>query len=269
VSAAAHWRDGGFGEARPIVGVVHLAPSLGTPSFPGHQAAREALGRDLDALLAGGIDGVLLENDNDRPHTLQVGKPQLAWLTRAACEARARCAKPLGLGVQRIDWEASIAIVAAAELDFVRLDVFVDRVRMLDQTVEVDPRAVVELRRRLGAQRVQLWTDIQVKHAELVEGRPIEQSACAAAAAGSDAILVTGARTGDPPALGHLRCARAAAAPLPVLIGSGLTAANAAELAGAADGALVGTALKRGDRVDPVRVREVVGAWRAACASPR
>ena len=253
----------------PLVAVVHLPPSPGYPSFPGLDAALAAVRADVTALAAGGVDGVLLENDSDKPHTLTVSKAQVAWLTRACLAAREAAPLPLGVGVQRIDWEASLAVAAAAALDFVRLDVFVDRVRMQGETVEVSPAAVCELRAALRAERVQLFTDIQVKHADLLGDAPIEWSAREAAARGADAVVVTGARTGEPPAVDDLRRARAAAAPVPVLVGSGLDAANAAALAPHADGVLVGTALKLGDRIDPERVRRVVEAWRSACASRR
>ena len=256
-----------FAARPPLVGVVHLAPSLSYATFPGRTAALDGLRSDLAALAAGGIDGVLLENDNDKPHTLTVSKAQVAWLTQAACVAREATTLPVGIGVQRIDWEATVAIAAAAGLDFVRLDVFVDRVRMLDQDVAVDPAAVLSLRTALRAESVQLWTDVHVKHAELVGSSPIEASAREAAARGSDAVLVSGTRTGEPPDLGELERARGGAAPVPILIGSGLTAELAPALAPHADGAVVGTSLKEGDRISAAKVARVVEAWQRACAS--
>jgi membrane complex biogenesis BtpA family protein len=221
------------------------------------------LEQDFAALLAGGVEGVLLENDADKPHTLTVSKAQVAWLTRLAVAAREQLPVPLGIGVQRIDWEAALAVAAAAALDFVRLDVFVDRVRMLDQVVEVNPEEVLELQRELGG-GTQLWVDVQVKHADMVEPRSIADSARAAFDAGADAVLVTGTRTGEPPTLEDLEAARSAGGA--VLVGSGLTPELAKHLAPAADGALVGTALKRDARIDIARVSNMVRAWRQACS---
>jgi membrane complex biogenesis BtpA family protein len=255
--------------SRPLVGVVHLPPSLGYAAFPGTAAALELVVRDVGALIEGGIDGILLENDADEPHTIVVSKAAVAWLTRASSVVRARTRLPLGIGVQRMDWEAALAIAAAADLDFVRLDTFVDRVRMSGEIVDVDPRAVIALRSALGIDRVELWTDVHVKHADLLSAGSLSGSARAAVQRGSSAVLVTGDRTGQPPVISDLRAARAAAAPTPVLVGSGLTSANAAVLACESDGAVVGTALKSGDRIAVDRVKEVVSAWRDACASPR
>lgn len=255
-----------FARERPLIGVIHLPRSLGLAGFSGIDPSLDALAADLRALSEGGVDGVLLENDDDEPTDLVVSKAQVAWITRASIFARERVRAPLGLGVQRIDWEASIAIAAAAELDFVRLDVFVDRVRMGGREAEVAPRDVVALRRALDAERVLLFTDVHVKHAELLSEGDIATSARQAAEAGSDCVLVTGARTGEPPDVADLRAARRAAAPIPVCIGSGLTPERAREMAAECDSAVVGTALKAGGRIDAAKVARMVRAWRDACA---
>jgi membrane complex biogenesis BtpA family protein len=249
-----------------FIACIHLCPSLSYPAFPGRARALELLSADVSAALEGGADAILLENDNDRPHTLTVSKAQVAWITQAACTTRAMTSVPVGLGVQRVDWEATIGIAVAAGLDFVRLDVFVDEVRMLDQNVKVEPGEVTALRRSLGGDSVRLFTDVHVKHADLVSTASIEESARAAIACGSDAVVVTGAFTGLEPDVGDLDRVRAAIGPAPVAIGSGLTPENAAVLARHADLAIVGTSLKEGDRVSAARVRRAVDAWRAARA---
>jgi predicted TIM-barrel enzyme len=55
----------------------------------------------------------------------------------------------------------------------------------------------------------------------------------------------------------------------PVLVGSGLTAQNAQLLAAVATGAVVGTSIKVGERVDLDRARAVQRAFRAAWPAAR
>jgi membrane complex biogenesis BtpA family protein len=239
-----------------LIGCVHLAASLGTPGFPGADAALAALDADLDAL--GGVDGVLLENENDKPHTLVVNHQQIAWLTRAAAHARARVTVPLGINVQRVDWEAAFAIAEAVGLDFVRQDVLVDRVRMQGEVVALDAAAVMA-RRPPG---VRVFADVHVKHAELLDGSTLAESAARAVAAGADAVLVTGTRTGEPPLVADLLAARGAGRP--VYIASGLAPDNAHAIAPHADGAIVGTSLMERGRVTRERVASMVEAWHAA-----
>jgi len=243
-----------------LIAAIHLAPSLGTPGFPGADVVLAGLNADLAALDGTGIDGILLENENDKPHTLTVNHEQLAWLTRVALHARAHTKLPLGINIQRIDWQATFAIAAAVGLDFVRLDTLVDRVRMGGEEVALEPEAVMTAR----PPGVKTLVDVQVKHAELLDTRSLAESARRAFAAGADAVLVTGTRTGEPPLVDDLRAARVGG---PIYIGSGLDADNAGRLAPHCDGAIVGTSLKEGARISRVRVAQLVEAWRRACAS--
>ncbi len=240
-----------------LIGCVHLAPSLGTPGFPGAETALAMLDEDLDALA--GVDAVLIENEHDKPHTLVVNAWQRAWLARLSTHARQRVSVPLGINIQRVDWEATFAIAEAVGLDFVRLDVLVDHVRMGGEDVVFDAAAVMAKR----PPGVRVFVDVHVKHAELLSVRPLSQSAGLAVAAGVDAVLISGHRTGEPPTVEDLQAARAGK---PVYIASGLAPDNASWLAPHADGAIVGTSLMERGRVTRTRVAAMVEAWRAARA---
>jgi predicted TIM-barrel enzyme len=80
----------------------------------------------------------------------------------------------------------------------------------------------------------------------------------------ADAVIVSGRETGGPADLARLGATRSAI-DAPILIGSGLTSENAADYADA-DGAIVGTSVKRDGKVDaPVdgaRVERVVRAFK-------
>ena len=247
----------------PLYACLHLPPSPFCDQFVPREEAMRAIRTDLDELVGLGFDGILLENDNDKPHRLAALRTQLPWITVLAAEARRRVRVPLGINVQRIDWEGALAIAAAVGLEMVRLDVFVDRVEMQGELVEVDARAVMGLRRELCRNVVQVWADVEVKHAERADEQTLETSVARAIDEGASAILVTGQRTGEPPSITDLQIARRVArGRAPVLIASGLTKNNAAELRMYADGAIVGTALKVGDRIGGGRAAEIVHAWR-------
>jgi predicted TIM-barrel enzyme len=82
----------------------------------------------------------------------------------------------------------------------------------------------------------------------------------------ADGLIVTGRATGQAAAVADVREVKAAAAGRPVFVGSGVTADNVLEVAGVADGIIVGSGLKFDGRVDnhvdPVRVRALVAAAR-------
>ena len=76
---------------------------------------------------------------------------------------------PVGLGVLLNDWRAALAIAKVTNAAFVRLDFFVDKVRIAAGVIEPQPDAVLDYRKKIGAENVALFTDIQVKYSELLE----------------------------------------------------------------------------------------------------
>jgi len=96
-------------------------------------------------------------------------------------------------------------------------------------------------------------------------------------AAGADAIVVTGAWTADAPELLDLEKVRRAIGAFPIIVGSGATVDNIAQLKVYADGVIVSTSLKQGEpdigevnvkpasaRIDVSKVTNFVRQFRAA-----
>lgn len=252
-----------FPGPRPLIGMIALPPLPGYPAFSSVDALVEAALADLAALEAGGVSAVLVENDFDQPHTLVVGAEIVATMTRVTCEVVQRAHVPVGVEVLLNDWRASLAVAATSGARFIRLDFFVDRVVSKLGLIEPEPAAILDYRRRIRADHVQLYADLQVKYSRMADGpKPIAQSAREAAAAGADAVIITGAETGIGPSVADLNDGRAGG--LPVLIGSGLSPENAAHLVPHADGYIVGTSMRSGrgafDRVVPDRVKALTQA---------
>lgn len=247
--------------------MIALPPLLGYPDFTDLDSVIERALGDLDTLQRAGVDGVCVENDYDRPHQVIVGAEIVASFTRVAGEVARHAKIPVGLEVLLNDWRASLAIAKVIGATFVRLDFFVDRVRIAAGIIDPEPEAVIAYRNRLGAENVALFTDIQVKYSELLEpGKPLSQSTRQAISHGADAVVISGKVTGDPPTPSDLREVREAAGDFPVLIGSGAAPHNVRDLFRYADGAIVGTSLKNSmashERVVAERVQQLMDAAR-------
>lgn len=254
----------------PIVGVIHLPALPGYDASPGLDAVLAHALADLGAFVAGGVDAVLVENEGDRPHRVKAEPDTIACMTRIA-RAVVREAGDLPVGVEILlnDPRASLAVAHATGARFIRTDYFVDRMERPEHGGEmaIDPAGLLAYREALGAAGVLILADIQVKHARMIEPRPLSISAMLAGQHGADAIIVTGDLTGLAPSMADVEEARRGASAVPVLVGSGLDDANAGRLLGAADGAIVGTFLRTGGAVDAERLRRLMDAVHAVRAT--
>ena len=259
-----------FDAARPVVGMVHLPPLPGAPGGDDLDGVVERAVTDAEALAAGGVDGVVVENLGDAPyHPADVPKHTVAGMTRATRAVVEAVDRPVGVNVLRNDAAAALSVAAAAGGDFLRVNVHVGA-RVADQgLLEGRAHETLRLRDRLDAD-VAVWADVDVKHSAPLGEQSVRGAVRDACERGlADAVVVSGPATGRTTAESTLAAAvdaRDAVAPgTPVVVGSGATADDT-ELLSTADGAIVGTALKKGGEttapVDERRVTEVVKALR-------
>lgn len=250
----------------PIIGLIHLPPLPGYPESPGIDRVVQSALDDLRVLESGKVDGVLIENEYDRPHRIAAHPETLTAMTRITRTIVER-SRDIVVGCEILlnDPQASLAVAHMCGARFIRTDYFVDRMsRPGYGEFAIDPEGLIRYRASINADRVLILADIQVKYASMIRARPLSESARLACVHQADAVVVTGDATGDAPTVEHLRQAaegvRAAGTDVPVLIGSGLSAANAEELLRECDGAIVGTALMRNQVVDAESVRQVVAS---------
>jgi membrane complex biogenesis BtpA family protein len=240
-----------FTSPKPIIGVVHLPPLPGFEGHPGLDALVEHALADLAVLITEGVDGVLIENEYDRPHEVMATPAVTAAMKEIVGAVVAEGGSIVtGCEVLLNDPRASLDVAAFAGAQFIRSDYFVDRMsRPGYGEFQIDPDGLVEYRDSM-APGVLILADVQVKYATMLEQRSLRESAHLAARHRADAIVVTGDETGDAPRIDHLDDATSAVAgKLPVLIGSGLDPSNAGRLLRACDGAIVGTSLLRSGKI--------------------
>lgn len=260
-----------FGRERPVIGVIHAPALPGAPGWGGDfEAVRERVRSDAAALADGGADGVLLENYGDAPfHPGEVPPETVSHLTALARDvATAAPDLSLGANVLRNDPLAALAVASASGGAFIRVNVLAGA-RVADQGL-IQGRAHRLLRRRRDLEReIGIFADVDVKHSAPLSPRPLEEEARELVErAGADALIVTGAATGEPPARDHLERIEDAAAGTPVLAGSGARTGTVADLMDLCDGVIVGSALRTDGRagapVDADRVRALVEAARTS-----
>ncbi len=233
-----------------FIGMIHLDPLPGAPDYAGDvdRVAAEAA-EAAEALAAGGVTAIMVENFHDAPFYKDHLPPEtIAGLTRCALAVRrAAPALPLGINALRNDGPAALGVAVAVGARFIRVNVLCGAMVTDQGLIEGCAAALVRKRRALGAD-VAILADVGVKHAQPLGGFDLAQSARDTALRGrADALIVSGSGTGAPTPRARIDAVRAAVPGVPVLVGSGATV-EAVDPA-AADGFIVGTALKREGRV--------------------
>jgi len=254
------------GKRKLLIGVVHLRPLPGSPRWDGDMdRVLEAATADAQAYERGGADAIIVENFGDAPFAKDnVPAETIAAMATAGLAIRCVVKLALGFNVLRNDARAALALCAACGGSFIRVNIL-SGVMVTDQGI-IEGRAFDVLRlRRSIAPDVKILADVHVKHAAPLAPMPIGLAALDTAERGlADALIVSGTGTGKATDPAKTLEVKSACPRVPVLIGSGVTAALAKAFGTAADGFIVGSSLKRGGKLDnPVDSRRVAALSRA------
>ncbi len=256
-----------FDHPKPIIGVIHLPPLIGSPqsSLPFREIRSRALS-DAGMLIDNGIDGVIIENYGDVPFCPDSVEPHtVASLTLVAGEIRERYPQtPIGLNILRNDAKSAIGIATVADANFIRVNVHTGA--MLTDQGLIQGKAHETLRyRSFLRSEVKVFADIAVKHAVPLAPIDIVASAEDTYRRGlADALIVTGTATGKGIDLDQLKSVKSAIPQVCIFVGSGVRVDSLAQVLQYADGVIVGTAIKHDgvttNTVDPDRVRALIEA---------
>lgn len=239
-----------FKTKRPLIGMVHLAPLLGVKDAPSIEENLKMSLKNALILKNAGYDAIIIENNYDLPHDIFVKPNVVASFTYIAQKIKEKINIPIGLSVLWNDYYTALSIAKIINAKFVRVPVFVDKVRTNYGEITGDAQSVINFRELINANEVAILTDIQVKHSELLNVRPIKESAIEAIQKGSDGLIITGKWTGDAPKTEDLEEVRNNVGTFPIFIGSGASLENIHILTKYADGIIIGTAIKAGENVD-------------------
>ena len=254
-----------FAKPKPVIAMLHIAALPGTPA--NSLSVREIVDLAvLEARLyqAAGVDGLGIENMHDLPYLRGgVGPEIVAAMTLCGQAVKAETGLPVGVQVLAGANLEAMAVAHAAGLDFIRAEGFVFAHVADEGLIESSAAKLLRYRKLIGAERVQVWTDVKKKHSAHAITADVSLGLTAEAAEfmRADAVIITGNVTGDPCRLEDVAEAHAHCR-LPIVLGSGVTTANLALFYAAADAMIVGTHFKVdghwANTVDPRRVEAFV-----------
>tara|TARA_B100000029_G_scaffold128524_1_gene122043 strand:+ start:749 stop:1513 length:765 start_codon:yes stop_codon:yes gene_type:complete len=248
-----------------VYGVIHLK------SLPGSSGNSLDLDQiidlaqdDLNSLLSGGVDGVIIENFGDTPFVKDdVSKRTLASFTTVVENLELDKDIKVGINVLRNDGIAALSIAEATKADFVRINVLNNVMMFTDQgIIEGKAHEIAEFRNSLNKE-IEIYADVFVKHAVPPEGSKIENHTEELIhRAGADVVIVTGDGTGHEININDLNNVRDIVPQGKLAIGSGVNEENIEDYLGIADILIIGTNFKVDQdvskRVDQRRVEQLI-----------
>ena len=255
-----------FSSNKVFIGVIHL------PALPGSARWCGDMGMILDkaqeeatVLDQSGADGIIVENFGDAPFRLGRVQPEtVAAMTMALQRVQQATELPLGINMLRNDAQSALAVAAVTGAAFIRVNVHYGVMAADEGLVEGEAFETLGHRRALGVD-VKILADVLVKHAVPLGPTDLGLMARETIYRGlADGLIISGPVTGQPAAASDVAAARKAVPEGFILVGSGVNESNAAQLLRAADGAIVGTSLKRegliNNPIDSERVQRMAEA---------
>lgn len=252
-----------FGREKPLIGNVHLPPLPGTPRYsraPVSDLIEIALA-DVRAYQDGGMDGLMLENHGDVPFLKpdRIGPEVIAAMSAIVQAISEQTTLPFGINLLANHAVGALAIAHATGAQFVRVNQWVNGYVANEGYLDGLSGEALRYRRMIGAESVAIFADVHVKHGAHVvtSDRGVSELARDTEFFDADVAIATGNRTGDAIPVEEIVEIRAGTT-MPVIGGSGITAANAPDLLPQLDGAIVGSSLKtNGHWSGPVRREKV------------
>lgn len=250
-----------FGTPKPVIAMLHARALPGRPRHdpaPGLKPILDALARDLDALQAAGVDGLLFCNEADLPYRLETGPETAAAMAALVGELNQEIHVPFGIDIV---WDpvASLAVARAAGACFVRevfTGVYESDLGLMNPAFDANKEDVA------------VFANITPEFASPLGHRATKERARSAVFLGVDAILITGPITGLPTSIEELQTVKAAVPGTPVLASTGVTVGTIKRTLNTADGVIVGTHLKHDgitwNPVDPARAAAFMAAAQRA-----
>jgi membrane complex biogenesis BtpA family protein len=259
-----------FGDRKPVIAMVHLGALPGSPlhdAGAGLAGLVEGARKDLAALQAAGFDAVMFGNENDRPYEFKVDTASTATMAYVIGALRSEIRVPFGVNVL---WDpmSTMALAAATGASFAR-EIMTGSYASDMGPWNPDAGAAMRYRDRLGRRDLALLFNISAEFAWSLDQRPLADRARSAVFSSiPDAILVSGAITGEAAAMSDLDAVKRVLPATPVLANTGVKHATVADVLKVADGCIVGSSLKvdghTWNAVDPDRAAEFMRIVRQA-----
>jgi membrane complex biogenesis BtpA family protein len=257
-----NWLNKLFGVEKPIIGMAHFKPLPGDPRYLPSTEVRQAadlLRRDIEALQEGGIDGIMLSNEGSLPWLLNPEPVTAVAMAALIGQVRNTIRVPFGV---HVIWSPMVTLDLAAAVgsDFaweVFTGVYASDFGLWNTNFGLTARH----QRQIKAESVRLLFEVVPEAAVYLGDRSLkDQIRSTIFNAKPDALCIAGLKPGEAASLDGVIAAKELNSEIPVLVSTGVKSSNVAAQLAVADGAIVGSALKKDgnlwNAVDSNRVKD-------------
>lgn len=258
------WLEDVFGVRKPVIGMLHLLALPGDPSYDAQSGVTGVVTRarrELEALQAGGVDGVLISNEFSLPYLTRTEPITAITMSRVIGELLPDISRPFGVNVL---WDAvaSIDLAVATEAAFVReifTGVYASDFGLWDTNVGATERH----RKHVEGSGIRMLYNIVPESSKYLAERDLASiTRTTVFTSKPDALCVSGAAAGAPTNSSTLSIVKDNADDTPVFVNTGVRPDSLEELLAIADGAIVGTYFKQegvfANAVDRHRVADLM-----------
>ncbi|SUY28667.1 hypothetical protein EDC40_107130 [Aminobacter aminovorans] len=260
-----------FGTDKVLIGMIHCPAFPGAPRYRGADMSTiyDACMRDAEALIEGGMHGLMIENHGDVPFSKpeDIGQETAAFMSVVTDRIARETGVPLGVNVLANAPITAFAIAMAGGAKFIRVNQWANAYVANEGFMEGRAAEAMRYRSLLRAEHIKVFADSHVKHGShaIVADRSIQELTRDLAFFDADGVIATGQRTGNTATIEEIE-EIGSATHLPLLVGSGVTKDNIVEILKRTNGVIVASSLKfDGVWWNPVDI-ERVKAFRAAAA---
>ncbi len=238
-----------------LVGVLHLPPLPGAVNYAGASVRDIAVraAEDAVALREAGFTHVMVQDASDMPQAVTVDAPTVAALAVVGAAVTAAVDLPVGVVVGHNDGPSAVAIAHAIGASFVRVKVLTGVSIGPTGWIQGCAHEVAAMRRLLGSD-VEVWADVHEATSLALASTPAWASTVSHDFGRADVLVVT-RDSGVTDALTSIAELRDSVPGVPFVVGGRVSLDTIDATVAGADGAVLGSAIKRSSapdaRVDP------------------
>lgn len=265
-----------FGRPKALIGMIHCPPFPGSPRYQGDTLDQiyDACLRDAEALISNGFHGLIVENHGDVPFSKpnDIGPETSAFMAVVVDRIRREFDVPMGVNVLANAPIPALAIARATGAAFIRVNQWANAYVANEGFMEGRAAEAMRYRSALRGEGIKVFADSHVKHGShsITADRSVAELTRDLEFFDVDAVIATGQRTGNSATMEEINEV-ADATNLPVLVGSGVTTENIAQILTRASAVIVASSLKEAgvwwNPIDPKSVRDFVTAATPALRS--